>query len=160
MSDPDAPTTIHAPSPTASGQGAPAARPGGERLLAIVLLGPFVGTLVVVLLPFILEGHSGGPLDELPELLLVAAPFGFVSGILPSIIAAFIYFFAYRYLPRFWPRLLGTLTIGAASGALGVLVAYSIIFSSVRLELELVVLPAIAGAVALAATALAFDGKR
>lgn len=123
--------------------------------IVIVLLGPFVGTLAIVLLPFVIDPPAGG-LSEMGPMLGVLFTFGYIFGIVPSSLSALVYSRAAPRLTTFWSRLIGCIMIGALCGGLGVIVPIWILARSFVIDPNFMLMAALAGAFALPLTALPF----
>jgi len=135
------------------------ARPGPGRLAAIALLGPLVGTAIVVGLSVLSDPPAPGLFGD-GELLPVIVTFGYMLGILPSSLAAFVYSRAAPQLVGFWWRLVGCIFIGACCGAFGVLPPVWLFAGAFVFDAAFMLLSALAGAVALPLTALPFSRRR
>lgn len=130
-------------------------RPGAGRILAIALLGPLVGTTIIVLVSFIIEPPPENLLGG-GEMVILLAAFGYLFGILPSSLAAFLYARTAPRLTTIWRRLVGCIFIGFFCGALGVLAPVWIMARDFVFEPSFMLLSGIAGAIALPLTALPF----
>ena len=133
-------------------------RPGKGRIAAIALLGPLVGTVVVFAYLSLVNapGEISQPASVMFGFLLF---YGYMFGLIPSIIAAAAYAFAYPRLFSRWRQLLACLVIGALSGAIGVWLTISIFANAFVLEPVFMAVAALAGAIALPVTALAFSAR-
>lgn len=135
-------------------------RPGPGRIAAIALLGPMVGTAIVVGLPILIDPPAPPGLFGDGEILPVILTFGYMFGILPASLAAFVYSRAAPQRVGFWWRLVGCVFIGAFCGAFGVLPPIWLFAGEVVLDAAFMLLSALAGAVALPLTALPFSRRR
>ena len=137
-------------------EGAPA-NPSGPKMpllrwLAIVGLGPAVGTLVLTAvlvtdLPF-------AAFDDHALVLPLALGMGWALGLLPAVLAAIGWNLALRHAWVGQHRLLACLAIGAATALVGGIPGAIAVFGKAGIFPAGLLLMALAGAIALTATAL------
>jgi hypothetical protein len=138
-------------------EGAPT-NPSGPKMpllrwLAIVGLGPLVGTLVV-LTAVLVTDLPFAAFDDHALVLPLALGMGWALGLLPAILAAIGWNLALRHASVGQHRLLACLAIGAATGLLGGIPGAIAVFGKAGIFPAGLLLMALAGAIALTATAL------
>jgi hypothetical protein len=133
-------------------------RPSPGRIVAIILLGPIIGSIAVFIVPFIVDP----PADDgamairfLPFLFF----FGYLFGLLPSAMAGFAYSRLYARLGSGWLRWLQCALIGGLCGAIFTHPLVWMFAGGPVFEPPMLVMGGIAGAFALPLTALTFRGK-
>ncbi len=130
-------------------------RPSAGRIVAIIFLGPIIGTIAVFIVPFIVDP----PADDgamAVRFLLFLLFFGYLFGLVPSAIAGFAYSSLYGRLSTSWVRWLQCALIGALCGGLFVHPLVWMFASSLIFEPGMMVMGALAGGFALPLTALTF----
>ncbi|AEQ53916.1 hypothetical protein KKY_3935 [Pelagibacterium halotolerans B2] len=125
----------------------------GARFAAIVLLGPIVGTLVVIAAVLVTDPPFAA-FDDEALVLPLALGMGWALGLLPAILAAIGWRLALRHARIGQHRLLASLAIGGATGLIGGVPGAIAIFGTAGIFPAGLLLMALAGAFALAATAL------
>lgn len=132
---------------------APAAHGRFPRWMAIVLLGPLVGSAALFVLAAVLEPPPGG-LEDMGFLFAMVLFFGWMVGLLPAIMAAALWCMLPPDL-SFGLRALASLVIGSVCGLVGSVPGLALFGGGLSgAPFWSFVLLAFAGAVGLAATAL------
>ena len=132
--------------------------PGKGRLAAIVLLGPLVGAIAIVAPAMLTEPPPPGDSSFVRDMTVMVLFFSYILGLVPAMLAATAYSLAYPGLSRsnWLVHLLACLSIGATSGAFGVVLSVSAMERQFAFAPQLLAVGAFAGATALAVTGSAF----
>ena len=131
--------------------------PSKGRLTAIVLLGPLVGAIAIGA-PAMLTEPPPGDSSFVRDMTVMVPFFSYILGLVPAMLAATAYSLAYPGLSRsnWLVHLLACLSIGATSGAFGVVLSVSAMERQFAFAPQLLAVGAFAGATALAVTGSAF----
>lgn len=128
------------------------------RMLTIAVLGPVVGTLVLLAMMMAMDSSPPALLDLL-RYLPIFVVFGWLFGLVPSILSAVLYRRAAPRIDGFAQRLLACVLIGFVCGALAIWPAIWIFSGNISGDLFFALQAGLCGAVALAALALPFSGR-
>ncbi|KKC35377.1 hypothetical protein WH87_17580 [Devosia epidermidihirudinis] len=128
------------------------------RVLAIAILGPLVGTLVLLAMMMTLDA-SPPALPDLLHYLPIFVVFGWLFGLVPSSLSAFLYRRTAPRIDGLWQRVLACVLIGFVCGALAIWPAVWIFSGRISGDLVFAVQAGLCGAVALAVIALPFSGR-
>lgn len=129
-----------------------------SRLLTIAVLGPIVGTLVLLAMMMAMDS-SPPALRDLLHYLPIFIVFGWLFGLIPSILSAVLYRWSAPRIDGFAQRLLACVLIGFACGAVAIWPAVWIFSGGISGDLLFALQAGLCGAIALAGIALPFSGR-
>lgn len=133
----------------------PTGKRGLPRFLAIVLVGPAVGTVVMLAVMLVLAPPFNEPdvWDALLRFSALAFLIGYLTGFAPSLLSALIWHFGISRTTRTLIRLIGVIATGALTGSLLVWPAMELVFGTYAPDAQFYLFSAGAGAFALLVTA-------
>jgi len=126
------------------------------RALAIILLGPLVGGVVMFVWIFFAERLWTDPdvAKTVVAALVLYLAFGAMAGLLPALASAALWTQVVGLVRGFWPRLLAAIAVGGVTGAALIWPFIALVFGPYGPDPWFAGPAALAGAVALVATAL------